>query len=485
MEHNKVKIVEGNTDLDWTGTPMTKEFLIQQINNLVFPAPSNGIKFSMMQMLFAYWVKTKHFYGNWSDTGVGKTYSFILASRVIDAHLTIVIGTNSTTNQLANEIKKLYNDSVAVVYNGKLPDFDMTKHNYLIFNYEKGQQDYSGKLFEEVLMKYDRIDYIVFDEVHLVKQSSKKCSNRRKVFEEFRNWAVGFYNSYVSVLTATPYINTIEEVVSILRLMTGQEFDSVSHKNTLSSTAMINNQLGGWGILATTEPKNVNGQKIECETHKLEICGSNETFEIFKKSLSKSPLEIYQSTNIEKLKKVIDEELIQKGKLTLIYTQFVDGIVEQTKTYLEKFGYKVCIYTGETKDTFQYQDSSGKVDWESVKNNYDVLLASEPIAVGVDGIQKVCNKMIVLTLPWTYAKLKQLIGRIYRSQSNFDRVDIYVPMVYFQTGNVGNVGYDDKVWEFIEKKRFFSDACLKGEYPKIVNEIKKEIGAARGSAAAA
>lgn len=81
---------------------------------MAIPTPSISIEFSMMQKLFAYWVKKKHFYGNWSGTGVGKTYSFILASRVIDAHLTVVIGTNSTTNQLAGEIAKLYNDSVAV-----------------------------------------------------------------------------------------------------------------------------------------------------------------------------------------------------------------------------------------------------------------------------------------------------------------------------------------------------------------------------------
>ncbi len=111
-----------------------KETLLKELEKMDIPTPSISIDFTMMQKLFAYWVREKHYYGNWSGTGVGKTYSFILASRVIDSHLTVVIGTNSTTHQLASEITGLYDDSVAEVYDGVLPDFDMTKHNYLIFN---------------------------------------------------------------------------------------------------------------------------------------------------------------------------------------------------------------------------------------------------------------------------------------------------------------------------------------------------------------
>ena len=159
-------------NFDFKDSKSYKVRLKEEIEKMVIPSPSIKVEFSMMQKLFAYWVKEKHYYGNWSGTGVGKTYAFILASRVIDSHLTVVIGTNSTTNQLAGEITELYDDSVAVVYDGELPDFDMTKHNYLIFNYEKGQQKYSKELFDSVLDKY-KVDYIVFDEVQLVKQTGK------------------------------------------------------------------------------------------------------------------------------------------------------------------------------------------------------------------------------------------------------------------------------------------------------------------------
>ena len=449
-----------------------KDALLKEIQKMKVPTPSISIDFSMMQKLFAYWVKNKHYYGNWSSTGVGKTYSFILASRVIDAHLTVVVSTNSTTNQLADEITELYNDSVAVVYDGVLPYFDMTKHNYLIFNYEKGQQKYSQELFDSVLDKY-KVDYIVFDEVQLVKQTRKDCSIRRKNFQTFRNNAVNRYDSYVSVLTATPYTNSIFEVISIISLLTGDNYSHLKTRNILKNTIPVENLLNSLGICATTEAKNIYGKYVKANTHIVEVLGDDSTFDLFKKSINNSPLAIYLSTLQEKLEYLYVNDKIKKGERTIIYTQFTDGIVEKTKEFLTNIGFKVCEYTGTNKETAPYTDKNGKVNWELVKENYDIILASKPIAVGVDGLQKVYNKMVILTLPWTDADYKQLIGRIKRKNSIFDSVDIYIPVVRFPQANM--VGYDDKVWHSIESKGVYGNACLNAEFPKEVEAVHQSI----------
>ena len=110
--------IENMKTFDFKDLKSPKEALLKELGEMIIPTPSISINFNgftMMQKLFAYWVKKKHYYGNWSGTGVGKTYAFILASRVIDSHLTVVIGTNSTTHQLASEITGLYEDSVVVV----------------------------------------------------------------------------------------------------------------------------------------------------------------------------------------------------------------------------------------------------------------------------------------------------------------------------------------------------------------------------------
>lgn len=348
----------------------------------------------------------------------------------------------------------------------------MTKHNYLIFNYEKGQQKYSKELFDEVLDKY-KVDYIVFDEVQLVKQTGKSASTRRMNFQTFRDNAVEWYDSYVSVLTATPYTNSICEVISILSLMTGEDYRHIQTKNTLKNTIAVENLLNSLGVSATTEAKNISGKIIETNIHLDEILGSYNTFNDFKKSIMDGPLAIYQSILQEKLEYLYVKDKIKKGELTIIYTQFTDGIVERTKQFLKEYGFKVCEYTGTNKDTDPYTDKNGKINWTLVKKNFDVILASKPIAVGVDGLQKVCNNMIILSLPWTDADYKQLIGRIKRKKSAFDFVDICIPMVRFPQANM--VGYDDKVWHSIVSKGVYSKACLDGDFPKEVKSVHQSI----------
>lgn len=457
---------------DYKDPKSYKVRLREEIEKMVIPTPSKKIEFSMMQKLFAYWVKEKHYYGNWSGTGVGKTFSFILASRVIDSHITVVIGKNSNTNQLAGEIIKLYNDSVAIVYDGELPDFDMTKHNYLIFNYEKGQQEYSKKVFDSVLDKY-KVDYIVFDEVQLVKQRDKKCSTRRKNFQTFRNNAVERYDSYVSVLTATPYTNNIFEVISILSLLTGESYKDIKKRNILQNTYAVENLLNSLGLLSNSPSKNVAGEVIEENIQIEEIIGDTDTFNSFKKSINMSALSIYQSVLKDKLEYIYLEDKVKKGDLTILYTHYVKGIVDQSKSFFTDLGFKVCEYTGQNNDTKLYTDKYGSVDWEKVGANYDIIIASDPIAAGVDGLQKVCNNMVILSLPWTDADFTQLKGRIVRKESNFDKVNICIPMVRFS--QVSMTGYDDKVWNSIQTKGEYSKACLYGEFPKDVKPVHQSI----------
>ena len=454
---------------DFKDSKSYKMRLKEEIEKMVIPSPSKKIKFSMMQKLFAYWVKEKHYYGNWSGTGVGKTYAFILASRVIDSHLTVVIGNNSSTSQLAGNITRLYDDSVAVVYDGILPDFDMTKHNYLIFNYEKGQQKYSKELFDSVLDKY-KVDYIVFDEVQWIKQSGNVCSSRRLVFQDFRNTSVERYDSYVSVLTATPYTNNISEVISILTLMTGEEY-KVETKNILKNTIAVENLLNSLGVLSNTKPKNVFGKEIEKNVIIDEIEGDNDTFKAFKKSLDNGPLSIYQSTLKEKLEYVWGNDLVKKGELTILYTHFTNGIVDQTRDFFTDMGFKVCEYTGKKKDTDPYRDKNGEVKWSEVRDNFDIILSSKPISAGVDGLQKVCNNMVILSLPWTDSDKTQLFGRIYRNNSNFDSVNIHIPMVRFP--QVKSVGYDDKVWNSILTKEMYGNAIKYGVFSNDVRSLHK------------
>ncbi len=62
--------------------------------------------------------------------------------------------------------------------------------------------------------------------------------------------------------------------------------------------------------------------------------------------------------------------------------------------------------------------------------NIDVLIASSRIGTGVNGLQYVCNKLIINSLPWTNAEYEQLIGRLYRQGSRFDQVRVIIPVTF-------------------------------------------------------
>ena len=82
----------------------------------------------------------------------------------------------------------------------------------------------------------------------------------------------------------------------------------------------------------------------------------------------------------------------------------MQGIDRLLRDALVEDGWKVGFYTGE--------DKSGLDGF--LEGDVDVLIGSSAIGTGVDGLQQVCNRLIVNVLPWTAAEFEQLKGRIYR-----------------------------------------------------------------------
>jgi transcription-repair coupling factor (superfamily II helicase) len=77
-----------------------------------------------------------------------------------------------------------------------------------------------------------------------------------------------------------------------------------------------------------------------------------------------------------------------------------------------------AFYTGE--------DKSGLEGF--LNGNIDVLIGSSAIGTGVDGLQHVCNQLIINVLPWTHAEFEQLKGRIYRQGQRQDKVTLDYPL---------------------------------------------------------
>ena len=141
---------------------------------------------------------------------------------------------------------------------------------------------------------------------------------------------------------------------------------------------------------------------------------------------------------------------------TLIYTYYIDGIDRMLRDALTEDGWKVGFYTGE--------DKSGKDAF--INGDLDVLIATAAIGTGVDGLQHVCNRLIVNVLPWTRAEFDQLLGRIYRQgQLSKEEVTIILPLT-FALVNGQRWSWCESKMQRLAFKKSIADAAVDGVVPE-------------------
>jgi hypothetical protein len=151
-------------------------------------------------------------------------------------------------------------------------------------------------------------------------------------------------------------------------------------------------------------------------------------------------------------------ENLTPGEKTLVYTHYVDGIAGALRESIERSGYRAGILTGETDDTHlkEFLNPEGSVD---------VLVASSRIGTGVNGLQYVCNKLIINSLPWTNAEYEQLIGRLYRQGSRFDKVRVVIPVTFAMVSGE-RWSYCESKLHRLEYKKSIADAAVDGVVPE-------------------
>jgi N12 class adenine-specific DNA methylase len=97
-------------------------------NGYAFPSDP-----TLMQLYVAYKTKNLNYFGNFSGTGSGKTLSAVLAGRVIDSKMTVIVCPNDVVDQWAKNIVEIFPDSK--VKTGKeafYAKYDENKHQYLV-----------------------------------------------------------------------------------------------------------------------------------------------------------------------------------------------------------------------------------------------------------------------------------------------------------------------------------------------------------------
>jgi transcription elongation factor Elf1 len=450
-DESAVEAIESFTD-DGYGRQVRDQFLDEynQARDMAIPS---GWAFrvdgkitppNLMQKLAAVRLRSQQRMLNLSLTGTGKTIGGILSSRIIDAHLTIIICPLDTVPNWHGEIKHVFPDSRVTIknFNPHWTDVEVG-HHYILLNHEMFQQPSTPAHIRQLLERY-QIDFIIVDEIHRCKQRGDDPSKRRQmVLALITNAAEKNPNLHVLGMSATPVINNLKEGKSLVELVTGVERSDLSEKATLNNCMRLHQAFVTLGIRSRVKPK-INIKRVT-----LPVDCTYLVDEIRE-----------EGTSILKMEQILTRARIpailkELRPKTIIYTHYVEGIVDQLKEAIEAEGWTVGFHMG--------GDKSGRNNF--IDGSIDILIASSAMATGVDGFQRVCDRLILNIPPWTSAELEQLEGRLNRQGQVHDTLTILMPVTYgLDDGD--RWSWDEGRLARLQNKQTVADAAVDGVMPE-------------------
>lgn len=433
------------------------------------------------QKLTVHTLKDHDFFLNYSDTGAGKTKAAISSSYYLGAKHVLIFCPNNVKGTWKKQIEEanftksenIAIDEIFAVYNNE-------DYLFEIFNYDKFNQDNRASVRIKNILKSKRYDLIVFDEIHRLKNNSSiTYKNVAKLV-----WSLKNANPNIKFLgaTATPITTSNSDLRSIFELLSGKKADDLTVGNEANRLINANKVLEtcgfGYfperqmevrfnGIPETTLFKDMTGKQL-MNTPLANIDGSSIEKDCLMAGGNVSKLEeIHLLTKFNAYK-----HLVRKG--TVIYTEYTygDKILMALKDMVEDtLHLSACIYSGEFKET---EDGKDAIE-EFVSGAKDVLIGTKSMCEGVDGIQKVSNRLILHTIPSVWSVMHQLIGRFARQGSNYtdEGVDVFVPMVIFNLKDGRTTSFDKRRW-MVAMRRRNTDNIVKGGCIEEITVLEKK-----------
>jgi hypothetical protein len=142
----------------------------------------------------------------------------------------------------------------------------------------------------------------------------------------------------VLAMSATPVINSLDEAVSLLEMVTGREYPDLDTRPKISSALAVHEQLVIHGV------RYLPRYDMELHERRVEIVGPDLAERL--QAVGKGQVLAIEIVLTEaKLETII--ELAKPG--TLIYSQFVDTIFPMIRGGLVGKGFRVAAFNGEDK----------------------------------------------------------------------------------------------------------------------------------------
>lgn len=417
------------------------------------PTPQHDIcPPNLMQRHVAVSLADKRRFGNWSGMGAGKTLSAILATRLTKSDLTVICCPNAVVANWEKEIDNAFPGCriLSKTWAPEWPDPMSTAPRYLIMNFEQFQQPDSEPKLVEFLDRHT-VDFIIVDEIHFAKQRDEKQMSKRKRLVQGLILEAGKREAELCVLgmSGTPVINTLQEGRSLVEMITGHRHDELETKATVQNCMRLYQRL----VTLGTRWKPAYSAQLD-EVHEEVDCV--DLLDELRNVGRGSVLEMERVLTKVRIPVILKH--LEPGKKTLVYTHYVDGISSQLWQAVKDAGFRPGLFTGDS-------DDSDLEEFRKPNGSVDVLIASSRVSTGVDGLQHVCNKLIINSLPWTNAEYEQLRARLWRQGSKFDRVQIIIPVTYAYI-NGERWSYCDSKLQRLAYKKSIADAAVDGVVPE-------------------
>ena len=410
----------------------------------------------LMQKLIAYRVLTKHHVLNLSGTGTGKTLSAILSSRVIGSQLTIIACPNATVDSWAKNIINTFPDSEVIKkpYQWQVSWRGISKFKYIVVNHEMFQDRVESNL--KLFINENPYDFVVIDELHQVKKrdSDSESQRRRLMTGLITDIPEGRPMPRVLGMSATPVINNLYEGKSLLELVTAQHYDDIGSETNIQNCMKLFQQfttLGFRMMPLKSMDRTPTIHPVDATPQLKELTSLRGRYH------PQHVEEILIKSKWDSIKKCLKPK-------TVIFTEYIKGIIGFLKDNVIKEGYSCAFYTGNDKDAIEegYNDSLD----EFLNGHTQVLIASiRTLATGIDGLQYISNNVIFATLPWTSSDYDQALGRFDREGSVFKELHIHIPKTYMKLSSGEKWSWCESRIKRIENKRDISKASVDGEIP--------------------
>lgn len=427
---------------------------IQEDEDYRFYVDGNYCRPLLMQKLMAYKMSVNKEFGNWCGTGAGKTNAFLFSTRHINAKVTVAIVPNDVIATLDEAIRQIYPNSRIVVptHPDDIETYDRSQYTYIIFNYEKFQVPSTANGFINSLFDTNTIDFVCLDEAHNIKVRDEKTASNRSKYINTLLMTGRKANPEMRTLfmTATPCPNSLAEPRSIVESLTGKKYPEIGNRTS------VMNVHNAYKALLLNGFRYVPKYPIVIKERTVPVDCSNDAklYDELTRDRNVEISEIEYALAKRKLETIKNE--LKDG--TVVYSNWVNGMAKLLYDNIKSWGFKVECYNGISGN----KEGRREILDRFLAGKTNVLVCSQPISTGINGLQKRCNKMILVSLPWTDDNYTQLKGRIYRQGSVFKEVEFVIPQIYI-TLNDGNVwSWDALRLNAIETKRSLSSATVDG-----------------------